>query len=303
MRRYVSLTALLLLLLEAACGGRPDPLREEVGAFLRDKRATVGVSVLTDSTTLLAWNDTLHLPLLSVFKFPVALAVLHRMEQQQTPLDTVLHLTPDDLKTGTYSPLCIRYPERSADVRMDSLLYYSVALSDNNACDVLLRYAGGPRAVEQYIHQLGITDVRLSATEDDMHRQPGRVSDNSATPEAISRLFRLFLQEGLSAPVYRNYLYRVLTSTSTGMNKLTAGLPDHAILGHKTGSSDRTPDGVKTADNDAGFVLLPDGQRYYITVLVTNSLENDSVNAAIIATLSHIVCRHLGGSPSTNPNP
>lgn len=204
MRRHVSLTALLLLLLEAACGGRPDPLREEVGAFLRDKRATVGVSVLTDSTTLLAWNDTLHLPLLSVFKFPVALAVLHRMEQQQTPLDTVLHLTPDDLKTGTYSPLCIRYPERSADVRMDSLLYYSVALSDNNACDVLLRYAGGPRAVEQYIHQLGITDVRLSATEDDMHRQPGRVTDNSATPEAISRLFRLFLQEGLSAPVYRN---------------------------------------------------------------------------------------------------
>lgn len=303
MRRHVSLTALLLLLLAAACGGRPDPLREEVGAFLRDKRATVGVSVLTDSTTLLAWNDTLHLPLLSVFKFPVALAVLHRMEQQQTPLDTVLHLTPDDLKTGTYSPLCIRYPERSADVRMDSLLYYSVALSDNNACDVLLRYAGGPRAVEQYIHQLGITDVRLSATEDDMHRQPGRVSDNSATPEAISRLFRLFLQEGLSAPVYRNYLYRVLTSTSTGMNKLPAGQPDHAILGHKTGSSDRTPDGVKTADNDAGFVLLPDGQRYYITVLVTNSLENDSVNAAIIATLSHIVCRHLGGSPSTNPNP
>lgn len=303
MRRHVSLTALLLLLLAAACGGRPDPLREEVGAFLRDKRATVEVSVLTDSTTLLAWNDTLHLPLLSVFKFPVALAVLHRMEQQQTPLDTVLHLTPDDLKTGTYSPLCIRYPERSADVRMDSLLYYSVALSDNNACDVLLRYAGGPRAVEQYIHQLGITDVRLSATEDDMHRQPGRVTDNSATPEAISRLFRLFLQEGLSAPVYRNYLYRVLTSTSTGMNKLPAGLPDHAILGHKTGSSDRTPDGVKTADNDAGFVLLPDGQRYYITVLVTNSLENDSVNAAIIATLSHIVCRHLGGSPSTNPNP
>ena len=303
MRRHVSLTARLLLLLAAACGGRPDPLREEVGAFLRDTRATVGVSVLTDSTTLLAWNDTLHLPLLSVFKFPVALAVLHRMEQQQPPLDTVLHLTPDDLKTGTYSPLCIRYPERSADVRMDSLLYYSVALSDNNACDVLLRYAGGPRAVEQYIHQLGITDVRLSATEDDMHRQPGRVTDNSATPEAISRLFRLFLQEGLSAPVYRNYLYRVLPSTSTGMHTLPAGLPDHAIQGHKTGSADRTPDGVKTADNDAGFVLLPDGQRYYITVLVTNSLENDSVNAAIIATLSHIVCRHLGGSPSTNPNP
>ena len=73
------------------------------------------------------------------------------------------------------------------------------------------------------------------------------------------------------------------------MNKLPAGLPDHAILGHKTGSSDRTPDGVKTADNDAGFVLLPDGQRYYITVLVGNSMESDSANAEIIATVSAMV--------------
>ena len=182
---------------------------------------------------------------------------------------------------------------------MDSLLYYSVALSDNQCLRRAVALCRRSRAVEQYIHQLGITDVRLSATEDDMHRQPGRVTDNSATPEAISRAVPPVPARGtvrsrlpqLPVPGPDLYLHRD--------EQAACRTADHAILGHKTGSSDRTPDGVKTADNDAGFVLLPDGQRYYITVLVTNSLENDSVNAAIIATLSHIVCRHLGGSPST----
>ena len=296
MKRFC-LLSLCSLLLSTACQQQPQTantaLQEELDTYLHAQRATVGVSVLTDSTALVSRNDSLELPLLSVFKFPVALAVLHRMEQQGTPLDTVFHLTPDDLKTGTYSPLCLRFPERKADVRMDSLLAYSVSLSDNNACDVLLHYAGGPQAVEHYVRSLGITDMHISASEDDMHQQHERVYDNRATPTAVSRLFRLFLQKGLVAPVYRDYLHQILTQTSTGTNKLKAGLPDSITLGHKTGSSDRTPEGARIADNDAGFVILPDGRRYYITVLVNNSMENDSTNAAISAAVSQMVYRHL----------
>lgn len=301
MKRFC-LLSLCSLLLGTACQQQPQTtdtnLQQELDTYLDSQQATVGVSVLTDSATVVSRNDSLELPLLSMFKFPVALAVLHRMEQQGTPLDTVFSLTPDDLKTDTYSPLRERFPERRAEVRMDSLLAYSVSLSDNNACDVLLRYAGGPQAVEQYVHSLGITDMHISASEDDMHQQPERQRDNRATPTAVSQLFRLFLQKGLVSPSYRDYLYQILTQTSTGMNKLKAGLPDSITLGHKTGSSDRTPEGVRIADNDAGFVVLPDGRRYYITVLVNNSMENDSTNAAISATVSRMVYRHLTAQPT-----
>ena len=50
---------------------------------------------------------------------------------------------------------------------------------------------------------------------------------------------------------------------------------------------------MKIADNDAGFVLLPDGRRYYITVFVIHSMENDSVNAQIIADISQKVYKHF----------
>ena len=285
---------LLLLLLCPACQDRPgqraEGLQDDVEDYLEDKQATVGISVLTDTCTILAVNDTTRLPLLSVFKFPVAWAVLHHMERHGTPLDTVFHLTPDDLKTGTYSPLCMSHPDRTADVRMDSLLFYSVALSDNNACDVLLKYAGGPKAVERYIHDLGIADISLSATEDDMHREPSKALDNNATARAVSQMFQRFMQRDTLGTAHHNFLFRTLTATSTGNNKLRAGIPGkrHQMFGHKTGSSDRTADGLKLADNDAGFVVMPNGQRYYITVLVNNSMENDSVNAAIISTVSQM---------------
>ena len=292
MRQTYYWLPLLLLLLCPACQNDPArKLQKDIEAYLEDKQADVAVSVLTDTDTVIACRDTVRMPLMSVFKFPVAWAVLHRMERRDTPLDTVFRLTSDDLKTDTYSPLCMLHPDRTAEVRMDSLLYYSVALSDNNACDVLLKYAGGAKAVERFVHDLGIADISLAAGEDEMHRRPSLALDNNATAPAVSQMFRRFMQRDTLNTDHHAFLFRTLMATSTGNNKLRAGLPAVRSLrmGHKTGSSGRTADGLKLADNDAGFVVLPDGRRYYITVLVGNSMESDSANAEIIATVSAMV--------------
>ena len=46
-----------------------------------------------------------------------------------------------------------------------------------------------------------------------------------------------------------------MIDTETGANKLKGMLPAKTVVGHKTGSSDRNADGMKTADNDAGLVI------------------------------------------------
>ena len=51
-----------------------------------------------------------------------------------------------------------------------------------------------------------------------------------------------------------------MIDTETGANKLKGMLPAKTVVGHKTGSSDRNADGMKTADNDAGLVILPDAE-------------------------------------------
>ena len=158
--------------------------------------------------------------------------------------------------------------------------------SDNIACDILLREAGGPEAVEAYVRSLGIGGIRIAASEEEMHRGIGNQRVNKARPSSVCTLFDLFLQGRLLKGEYNALLQRLLRGTTTGANKLKAGLPASTVIGHKTGSSDRTAEGIRIADNDVGYVVLPDGRRYCIAVFVTESEENDATNAAIAASAS-----------------
>ena len=240
--------------------------------ILSGHKAFVGVAVRTPGGETIARNDTL-LPMMSVFKFPVALAVLDRMQREGIPLTQPISITPDLLLPGTYSPMRDSLPAGGGTLTLGQLLRYMVSESDNIACDILLREAGGPEAVEAYVRSLGIGGI-------------GNQRVNKARPSSVCTLFDLFLQGRLLKGEYNALLQRLLRGTTTGANKLKAGLPASTVIGHKTGSSDRTAEGIRIADNDVGYVVLPDGRRYCIAVFVTESEENDATNAAIAASAS-----------------
>ena len=52
-------------------------------------------------------------------------------------------------------------------------MQYSISQSDNNACDILIEYAGGIKHINDYIHRLSIDSFNLSETEDGMHSSRG----------------------------------------------------------------------------------------------------------------------------------
>ena len=122
-----------------------------------------------------------------------------------------------------------------------------------------------------------------------MHRNPPKAYSNWSTPSEMVRLLKMADEKDLFAPVYRDFLWKTMTETTTGSNKLKGLLPSNTVVGHKTGSSDRNLKGVKMADNDAGVVITPGGKKYYIAVFVTDSSETDEENAAIIAHISRMV--------------
>ena len=41
-------------------------------------------------------------------------------------------------------------------------MQYSISQSDNNACDILIEYAGGIKHINDYIHRLSIDSFNLS---------------------------------------------------------------------------------------------------------------------------------------------
>ena len=290
MRKHLLHTLFLL----CAClpvQAQTTALQRQIQDLIRDADATVGVAVLTSGGESFAVNDTIGFAMLSTFKFPLAMAVLHQLDERGTPLDTALLITKADLLPDTYSPLRDSCPEGNFRLPVRRLIEYAITLSDNNACDILLRFIGGTGALQQYLRSLGIPGIAIAADEALMHRSPENVYLNHARPSSAALLIDRFLQGNLLSPAHQQFLKNTMIATSTGTDKLRGMLPSSAVVGHKTGSSDRIH-GMKIADNDIGFVLLPDGTHYSITVFVMNSRKSDTANAALIARISKLVYDH-----------
>ena len=126
-----------------------------------------------------------------------------------------------------------------------------------------------------------------------MHESFEKQYCNMATPSSAVLLLDKFLKEDLFRDEYGSYLRKIMIETSTGNDKIKAGLPEGVVMGHKTGSSDRNAKGIKAGDNDLAFVQLPDGQRYCIAVFIRDSKEDDKTNAAIIASVSKVVYDYI----------
>lgn len=265
-------------------------LEEKIASLVQQKQATVGVAVVFDGRDTVSFNKSVHFPMMSVFKFHQALAVLDHLDKRQLPLTTPIFVSKSALLPNTYSPLRDARPEGNFNLSVAELLKYSVSQSDNNACDILFTYLGGPEVVQKYISSLGLRNFSITATEAQMHEGFDKQYLNWITPLDAVRLVEIFRKKGLyTDAIYQNFLEDTMTATITGANKLKALLPPTLAVAHKTGSSDRNAAGLKAGDNDLGFVTLPDGRQYSIVVFVMNSIEDDLTNAAIIAEISKIV--------------
>ena len=264
-------------------------LSEQIKTVIQGKEAQIGVAVLYDGQKLVSVNDGSPYAMMSTFKFPLALAVADHLDQHQLSLDTPIFVPKSDLHPNTYSPMRDARPEGNFHMPIRKLLYYSIALSDNNACDILIKYIGGTETIQQYLQKLGIRDMNICVTEDEMHQETGNPYLNHTTPSAAVRLLERFLEKDLFSSVYQDFPEKTMIETSTGKDKLKGLLPATVVVGHKTGSSDRDASGMKIADNDMGFVYLPNGKHYTIAVFVMNSMEDDQTNASIIARISKIV--------------
>ena len=257
-----------------------------IHSVINDKRATVGIAILCDDGNMVVMNDDERYPVMSVFKFHVVVTALKKMEQHGIPLDSMTLIPQEQMLSDTYSPLREKYPNRDIPISYRNIIRYTMAHSDNNTCDFLIDFVGGISVVDSLIRQLGINKFAFSETEKTMHENILNCYNNWCTPSSMV----LFLKKIYTEPILNNdhflFLEQLMIETSTGTNKIKAGLPADVILGHKTGSSDRTKSGIKIGDNDAGIIYLPHNKRCYIAIFIKDSKENDTANAKIIADIT-----------------
>lgn len=290
---------LLLLFVPLTVSAVAQTAESEIVRMLEGKDAEVGVAWIADGKAHTV-NNSDGYPLMSVFKLHGAVAVLRQMERRGTPTDTLIAVKASEMLEDTYSPMLKRYAGRDFTIRIDSLLHYSVAESDNNACDIIIRLAGGIGAVDAEMRAIGLTDYALTETEATMHADPMRSYNNRSTPLSVAELFRKLYEGGILGEPYAALLKGILLSTSTGPNKIKAAIAPGMTLAHKTGTGSTLPDGTMIADNDAGAVTLPDGRRIYIAVLVKDTRLGTKENARLIREITEAIIRQEANNNPKN---
>lgn len=290
MRSFIVFLCLVPTLLFA----RQTQLETQLKEAIKGKKAEIGIAVIIDGKDTVTVNNDIHYPLMSVFKFHQALALADYMGKQKQSLETRLPIKKSDLKLDTYSPLRDKYPQGGIEMSIADLLRYTLQQSDNNACDILFNYQGGPDAVNKYIHSLGIRECAIVGTETAMHEDLNLCYENWTTPLAAAELVEIFRKKPLFPKVYKDFIFQTMVECQTGQDRLVAPLLDKKVtVSHKTGTGDLNAKGQQIGCNDIGFVLLPGGRTYSIAVFVKDSEENNQANSKIIADISRIVYEYV----------
>lgn len=290
MARSFSILLPILFIIPGIATAQIERLRSEIPALARSVDGIVGVAVL-DLTTgdTLTVNGDRPFPMQSVYKFPIAVAVLDRVQRGEMALDQTVHVTASDLLPNTWSPLREAHPAGNVDLTLDSILAATVSLSDNNGCDILLWQLGGPHAVDRFIRGLGISGMAIVATEEEMHRDDSAQYRNFSTPLAMARLLQRFSDGAILTEDLRSYLWSLMVETPTGPKRLRGSLPAGAVVAHKTGSSGVNASGIAAATNDAGILVMPDGRRVAVVVFVSDSRSSESQREGVIAEIARRV--------------
>lgn len=296
MKRILYMSMLILLCI---CGCSKNEsygdLQDKLSSFCKDKDAKIGIAVIIDGKDTVAVNDDERFPMLSVYKFPIALALGEYYRRNNLTVEYPIAIFPEDLHPDIYSPMTediLKSSRISTDtlkLPTSQLLAYMLQMSDNNASDIALREAGGARQVNLYLNGIGTDNMNVASSEAEMYRDNSLCYANYSTPKALAELLDHFdsdFNDSMSVCIKQ-----LMETCSTGQDRLAKPLVDKDIvIGHKTGTGFILPDGRIMAINDAGYVHLPDGRRYVIAVFVENSGYNMAGTEALIADISKIVC-------------
>jgi beta-lactamase class A len=263
-----------------------DDLRKELNQIIASKNATIGVSIKAiEEKDTLSINGNLNAPLMSVFKFHIALTTLDLVDKGKLSLSQKIFIKKEDLHEDTWSPIRDEFPNGNMYLTLDQLLRYTISHSDNNGCDILLELIDGTETVQKFINKQGIKDFVIKLNEQDM-RIWENLYVNTTTPLATTELLEKFYKGKVLKKKTTKYLYQIMVETSRGITWMKAGLPEGTELAHRTGISGSNENGLRGAMNDVGIFKLPNGKHIILSIYLKNITEEREDTEKIIADLT-----------------
>ena len=250
-------------------------------------KGRVGAAVmLLESGESADLNGDEHFVMQSVYKLPIAMAALQRVDKGELKLDQMVKVEKRDfVPQGIYSPVRDKYPD-GARLSLAELVRYTISESDGTTSDVLMNLVGGARGVMAFLTEIGVSGIKVVNLEKEIGRDWQTQYENSATPKAaVQLLAALQARRGLSAES-RALVLKLMIESVPGAKRIKGQLPAGTVVAHKTGTGS-TRGGITSATNDIGIIALPDGRHLAVAVFISDAAGDDAAREGVIARIAN----------------
>lgn len=235
----------------------------------------------------------------STFKWLLAAQMLELAEHQPDLLASRVLYREEDLLS--YAPVTRERfgsgPMGMGEMSVEELCAAAVLVSDNTAANLLLEGAAmGPEGFTRFLRSNGDSVTRLDRMEPELNENlPGETRDTT-TPDAMARTMRRFLlgHIELGAPplngASREKLIGWMVESSTGRERLRAGLPGAWRVGDKTGTGGE----ANNATNDVAIAWPPRGAPIVIAAYLSHSTVAPAARNAAHAEIARVIAEEWG---------
>jgi beta-lactamase class A len=246
----------------------PRTIEQETGGRL-------GVALVdSKGVLLLGFNRDERFAMCSTFKAPLAAAVLAGADAGKFGLEGQVAFTKADLMD--YAPVVKKNMKRGR-MSLAELAQAAVEVSDNSAANLLLPMIGGPAGLTAFVRAHGDDVSRLDRNEPGLNENAEGDPRDTTSPAAMAGLMARLIFRDLQ-PDSATRLREWLNGSTTGGNRIKAGLPTGWSSGSKTGS-------CGTAFNDVALVKSPSGEEYLLAIYLDRpTVDAKAAEAAIAET-------------------
>lgn len=265
-----------------------DELRKRIEQIAAVAKGRVGVAAeVLETGQSISLNSHEHFPMQSVYKLPIAMAVMVQVDNRKLNLEQRVRVEKSDLVgPGAHSPIRDKNPN-GVELSLSEVLRFAVSESDGTASDVLLKLAG-VEEVTKYLNELGINELVVANSEKEIGQDWETQYRNWSSPQGALQLLRCLHERRGISEQSQQLLLKFMTETPTGPNRLKGLLPKTAVVAHKTGTSGASQ-GINAATNDIGLITLPNGRHLAIAVFVSDSPTDLVTRERVIAEIAKAI--------------
>jgi beta-lactamase class A len=247
----------------------------------------IGIAALyVESAQILSVNGNRRLPMASVYKFPIALAILKQVEERKVDLSEPIQISTDDIRVGAVGPIAREYPKGEVRLLVSTLLKYMVSDSDNSASDLLLKRLGGPKAATQIMLNWGFRQISIDRYEKQLIAQAESSESaqlDTASAEDLVGLYAKLFSGRLLNTEHTQALIALMTDAHTPQH-IGNGLPSDTSLFHKSGWCSRNK-----CINDTALITLPENRGHLaIAILASGNIKDPEQVSKMIGRIARI---------------